>query len=116
MYDNEIKKDAELFLTHLLISDSAKLINFTNRVSKIEKQTATQLSTVQQHSNEWSHFMVLSLESKVRKLCNTQRVTLGVKRLENALTNVGRKQNFAVSMEINLQYLFGRAIVLSEEL
>ena len=38
-------------------------------------------STVQQFSNEWSHFSVLSVESKVRKLCIIQGLTLGVKGL-----------------------------------
>ena len=36
-------------------------------------------STAQQLSNEWLHFRVLSIESKVRKLCITQGFILGVK-------------------------------------
>ena len=36
----------------------------------------------QQLSNEWSHFRVLYMESKVRKLCITQGFTLGVKGLK----------------------------------
>ena len=38
-------------------------------------------SSAQELSNEWSHFRVLPIESKVRKLCMTQCFTLGVKGL-----------------------------------
>ena len=37
--------------------------------------------TAQQLANEWSHFRVLSIESKLRKLCITHGFTLGVKGL-----------------------------------
>ena len=53
--------------------------------SKIDKQTASQKITAQQLSSEWSHFKVLSTESKVRKLCITQGLPLGVKELNKAL-------------------------------
>ena len=48
--------------------------------------TTLQQSIAQQLSNEWSHFRVLSNESKVRKLCITQGFTLGVKGLTNSTT------------------------------
>ena len=38
------------------------------------------------NANEWSHFRVLYMESKVRKLCITQGFTLGVKGLTNSTT------------------------------
>ena len=56
------------------------------RLRKIERQTVPQLSTAQQLSNEWSHFRVLYMVSKVRKLCITQGFPLGVKRLTNSTT------------------------------
>ena len=37
------------------------------------------VSAAQQFSNEWSHFTVLSIVSKVEKLCIAQGFTLGVK-------------------------------------
>ena len=37
--------------------------------------------TAEQLSNEWSHFRVLSIESKVRKLCINQGFTVEVKEL-----------------------------------
>ena len=62
--------------------DSAK-----SKIDKFPKITnwvklKTNSSTAEQLSNEWSHFGVLSIESKVRKLCITQGFTLpGVKGL-----------------------------------
>ena len=52
-------------------SDSikSKIQNFQNyNLVKIEKQTALRKSTDQQRSNEWSHFMVLSIGPKVGRL------------------------------------------------
>ena len=53
---------------------------------KIEKQTVSQSGTAEQLSNEWAHFRVLTIESKVRKLCITQGFTLGVRGLTNSTT------------------------------
>ena len=58
------------------------------KLGQIEKQT----HTAQLLSNEWSHFRVLSIESKVRKLCITQRFTLGVKWLMNNQSVTGAKR------------------------
>ena len=46
----------------------------------------TPYGSVQQLCNELSHFRVLSIESKVRKLCITQGFTLGVKMLLKDVT------------------------------
>ena len=52
-----------------------------NVISFEELNSGCKQYTAQQLSNEWSHFMVLSIESKVRKLCITNDLTLAVKGL-----------------------------------
>ena len=61
-------------------SKTDKCFKITNWVKMKNKQHHSKV-TAQQLSNEWSHFMVLSIESKARKLCITQGFTLGVKGL-----------------------------------
>ena len=58
--------------------DSAKSKLFTKinyKLGKIEKQTPPHYSAAQQLSKKCSHFRVLSLESKVIKLCITKGFT-----------------------------------------
>ena len=67
-----------------LIPDSAK--SKSDKFQKLDNWGKLKKSTAQQLSNEWSHFRILSLESKLRKLCITQGFTLGVKGLTNSTT------------------------------
>ena len=50
-----------------------------------------------QLSNEWSHIRVLSMESKVRKVCVTQGFILGMKGFR--LLNVKISQTFSFSVK-----------------
>ena len=72
-----------------------KLGNFVSLRFHSESQRANKQhhSKAQQLSNELSHFRVLSIESKVRKLCITQGFTLGVKAL-----------NFVIEMASQIAY------------
>ena len=72
----------QLFNPFTIVSDQSKIDKFpkTTNCVKLKRSAAQQLS------NEWSDLRVLSIESKVRKLCITQGFTLGVKGLTNSTT------------------------------
>ena len=78
----------QLFSYDLFIHDgvNSKNYKFTKATNWGKLNNRQHHSTAQQLSNEWSHFKVLSIESKVRKLCITQGFTLGVKGLTNSST------------------------------
>ena len=61
----------------ILTVPTPKLINFLNYI--LGKLKNKQHHSKVQLSNEWSHFGVLPIESKVRKICISQGFTLGVR-------------------------------------
>ena len=84
--------------------DSAKSKIHNYKLGKIDKQTAPRLCTAQQFSNEWSHFRVLSIESKARELCITQGSFLN-QRVTPSLTIVEWKKATPVN-HVNRPFLF----------
>ena len=54
-----------------------------------------------QPSNEWSHFRVLSIESKVRKLCSTQGFTLGANKQGPVVRSMVSANHWLSSIKIN---------------